>query len=149
MSTTTTYTVCEQCRKVNRVEVASAESKQPVCGHCQSQLPVKNGVSELSAAGLKELIAKSPIPVVADFWASWCGPCRAFAPTFQSAAQRHSGEFVFVKIDTQANPQAGELYSIRGIPTVLMFNAGSEINRQSGAMPPPMFEQWLGAGNEA
>ncbi len=145
MNTTHTYTVCEECRKVNRVEVSPTSGKAPVCGHCQAILPVKNGISEVSATGLKELVAKSPIPVVADFWASWCGPCRSFAPTFQSAAQRHGGVFVFVKVDTQANPLAGDLYSIRGIPTVLMFKSGMEINRQSGAMPAPMFDQWLEA----
>jgi thioredoxin 2 len=100
-------------------------------------------VNELSVAELWVLIEKSIVPVVVDFWAPWCQPCKAFAPVFEQTARSIPGQVVFAKIDTQAHPAAAENYGIRGIPTLILFRNGREITRQSGAMPLSMFTEWL------
>jgi len=101
------------------------------------------GINELSANGLQQLIAKSPLPVVVDFWAPWCGPCKAFAPIFLQAAQQMAGSFVFVKVNTEAHPLAGSTYQIRSIPTLAVFKNSLEKARISGALSLDDLQSWL------
>ncbi|MGZ3688479.1 MAG: thioredoxin [Bdellovibrionota bacterium] len=138
-----TYTVCTGCGQVNRVPMVAQKGQAPVCGKCKSALPVHGAVSELSASELNTLSAKSPLPVVVDFWAPWCGPCKVFSPVFEEASRVLGDQFVFVKVDTQANPLAGDAFHIRGIPTLLVLKGGVEKARQSGAMPRELFVSWL------
>ena len=138
-----TYTVCTSCNQMNRVPIEPPEGKTPVCGHCKETLHIHGGVSDLSASTVSTLAQKSPLPVIVDFWAPWCQPCRSFAPTFLEAAHRLVGKVVFAKVDTQANPLSGDHFQVRGIPTLILLNAGVEKARQSGAMPLEPFLQWL------
>jgi thioredoxin 2 len=139
-----TSSPCPSCRKINRVPVdASHLSKRPICGSCKEELTLRGAVNELSASGLQALIDKSPVPVVADFWAPWCAPCKVFAPVFEQAALKLAGEYAFAKVDTEAHPLAGNTYAIRSIPTLVVFNGGLEITRQSGAMSLPLFLDWI------
>ena len=81
--------------------------------------------------------------MVVDFWAPWCGPCRGFAPTFIEAASRLKSRLVFGKVDTEANPSAGQKFGIKGIPTLIVFHHGKEASRISGALPLDEFESWV------
>jgi thioredoxin 2 len=136
-----TYAVCDKCGQMNRVELKT--NKKIVCGACQSELPLHGAVIDGSDQSFQKLISKCPLPVVVDIWASWCGPCRAFAPTFKEAGDKFAGKIVFVKLDSEKNPRSASQLNIRSIPTVLVFKDGKEIARQSGAMPSDQFNQWL------
>ena len=137
-----TYAPCRQCRKLNRVSLAES-NKEPICGNCKSSLPLHFGVVEVDGPGLQILVAKSGLPVVCDFWAPWCGPCRAFAPTFQQAASQFAGRLVFAKLNTEAEPTAGTAHGVRSIPTFIFFHQGKESDRLTGALPAQQFAEWL------
>jgi thioredoxin 2 len=138
-----TYSACSSCAQVNRFSVEKAEEATPTCGKCGAQLHYHGGISELTGAALKALVRKSPVPVIADFWAAWCGPCRMFAPTFEQASKRLAGQAVFVKVNTEEDPSISHDYMIRGVPTLLAFEGGREKTRASGALPLPQFLQWI------
>lgn len=139
-----TLVVCPNCEKLNRVDLKHDGSKRPVCGHCKTELPVYDGVQDVSSKALSRLIKSADRPVVVDFWAPWCGPCKAFAPTFRMAAHELSSQFIFAKINTEEFPEVGQSFQIRGIPTLIVFMNGNEIDRKSGAMPLPMLKEYLG-----
>ena len=137
-----TYTVCQNCSQLNRVSFDPPDGKAPICGKCKTELNVKGGISELTASGLADLIRKSPVPVIVDMWAPWCAPCRSFAPVYERAARLLGEATVLAKVNTEANPVAGQLYQVRGIPTLIAFRGGREVARESGAMPLDMFMSW-------
>lgn len=115
------------------------------CGSCKSPiLPLQAPKAIGSAAEFDELIASSPLPVVIDFWAAWCGPCRAVAPEIDKLARTRSGEVVVAKVDTEALPDVAGRFQIRGIPTFIAFRNGREWKRASGAMPATSISAALG-----
>ncbi len=138
-----TYSPCPQCLAVNRIQVEKADQQQAKCSRCQSTLDYHDHLSPVTAAGLEKMIQSSPMPVVVDFWAAWCGPCKMFGPVFAAAAAELSGEYVFLKVDTEANPDVGTKFGIRGIPAIMLFHKGKELKRQAGAMQLPGFKSWL------
>jgi len=98
---------------------------------------------EIDAAGFDALVAHTELPVVADFWAPWCGPCRAMAPMFEQAARKLATEARFVKVNTDAEQALGARYAIRAIPTLILFRAGAEVKRDSGAMDAGSLANWV------
>lgn len=137
-----TFSIYKKCESMNKVNSEQALAKAPTCGKCGESLPMHGLVTEVSSAGLQKLIAKSDQPIVADFWASWCGPCRAYAPQFEEASLKNKNA-VFVKVDTESNPSVSQQLGIRGIPTTIFFNQGTEKLRQSGVIPEDAISQLL------
>ncbi len=131
---------CPHCHKTNRIP-DDRLADQPTCGACGE--PIFAGVHEMNAAGLATLLSQSALPVIVDFWAPWCGPCKSFAPTFVAAARKHVGQLAFVKVDTEANQDLGARYNIRSIPTLTIFRGNRELTRISGALPPAQLDQLI------
>jgi thioredoxin 2 len=138
-----TYSLCTECNQVNRVPLAPPEGMTPLCGKCHAALHFHDGVTALNSPGISLLSQKIPLPIVVDFWASWCKPCHVFAPTFKQAAQLLAGKVVLAKVNVEANPLASDHYRIQGIPTLLILKNGIELARQSGAMPLNSFLDWV------
>ncbi len=136
-----TYVTCERCGQTNKVAVKT--TKTPVCGACKAELPVHEAIVTGTDHSLATLIAKSPLPVVIDVWAPWCVPCRSFAPTFERASLEFAGQFVFAKINSEENPRLPGQWGVRGIPTLILFHRGREVDRVSGALPSDDFTRWL------
>ena len=132
-----TLSVCASCESLNRVDADLARAKAPTCGKCGAQLPLHGLASDVSAAGLRKLIAKSDRPVLVDFWASWCGPCKMYSPSFERASLRDLGA-VYVKVDTEKYPELSTELGIRGIPTTIVYSGGREVRRQAGVVPEEM-----------
>lgn len=137
----TSYSVCNECVALNKFD--TDRSGSPICGRCKKPLPIKGAVTEATEKGLQRLIESSPVPVVVDFWAPWCGPCLSFAPTFASTATRRLGTLVFAKVNTQTEAGIAQAHGIKGIPTLIVFHKGKEIARTSGALDQNSLDRWL------
>jgi len=142
MNTPTIHVACPHCGATNRIPSARL-GEDPVCGRCGGALLDGQPV-ELSDANFEKVVAASELPVVVDFWAPWCGPCRQMAPQFEQAAGVLKGRALLVKVNSDDNPQTASRFGIRSIPTLVKLQRGQEVARVAGARPAGQIVQFAG-----
>lgn len=142
MTETRTATVaCPFCETLNRVDLSRLEH-HPKCGKCGRPILLDRPIA-ISDAAFEQVTNDTTVPVVVDFYADWCGPCKTMAPLLDEVARRRAGQMLVVKLDTDRNPLTGPRFGIRGIPTLIAFREGKEVARRVGAIPPADLETFL------
>jgi thioredoxin 2 len=135
---------CPSCGAKNRVPRTKLEQgAKAVCGRCKAPLPMQSTAFTVTDAIFASVVETSPLPVLVDAWAAWCGPCRAMAPIVDELAAELSGRVRVGKLNVDENPLTAQRFALRSIPTLLIFNAGREVDRIVGAQPKDQILQRL------
>jgi len=137
----TIHAVCTACDAVNRIP-AQRDGKEINCGKCHQPLFGASPPS-VNQAAFSAQIGKSDVPVVIDFWAPWCGPCKAMAPAFAQVSAKMDSRARFIKVNTDDEQALGAQYGICSIPTLAIFKSGKDVARIAGAMPAASLEKWI------
>ena len=127
---------CPACGATNRVpRDRVAQGLAPICGRCKTQLPLSTRPVTVTDASFSADVERSPLPVLVDAWAPWCGPCRTLAPAIDALAAEMAGQVRVVKLNVDDNPQTAARFNLRSIPTLLVFKGGREVDRMVGVQP--------------
>jgi len=137
----TATVACPFCETLNRVNMERVADR-PKCGDCGKPILLDRPIA-ISDATFDSVTTDTTVPVVVDFYADWCGPCKIMAPLLDDVAHRRAGELLVVKLDTDKHPLTGKRFGIRGIPTLIAFRKGQEVGRRVGAVPPAELEAFL------
>ena len=129
---------CPGCGRRNRVPAAAAGT--PRCGSCRQPLP---WITDAGDATFAEVVERAAVPVLVDFWAPWCGPCRMVSPALAQLAGEKPGQIKLVKINVDESPRLQQRFGIQSIPTLMVFRGGHIVARQTGAAPAPALRDWL------
>jgi thioredoxin 2 len=136
-------TTCSSCGQRNRMAYSRLRAETR-CGKCHTSItPPGEPIETPDAATFDAALAQSDLPIVVDFWAPWCGPCRMVAPELAKVASRHAGDYLILKVNTDAIPELGERFNIRSIPTMALFDGGREVARTAGARPAADIEAFI------
>ncbi|WP_371419163.1 thioredoxin [Pseudarthrobacter sp. NamE5] len=131
-------TACPACGKTNRVPAQAAG--RPRCGNCKAELPWIVSAGDADFAAVAE---QSPVPVLVDFWAAWCGPCRMVSPVLDKLARERPGRIKLVKVDVDKSPRLSRRFDVQAIPTLMVMVDGRVAARQAGAAPAEVLRSWL------
>jgi thioredoxin 2 len=134
----TSTVTCPHCGKRNRVPAAA--DSVPKCGNCHHALP---WIVDAGEDDFTTVVEHSPVPVLVDLWATWCGPCRMVSPALERIAVDRPGELKLVKVDIDASPRLSQRFEVRSVPTLMVWRGGELLARQPGAAPEPALRSWL------
>ncbi|HEX7091552.1 MAG TPA: thioredoxin TrxC [Longimicrobiales bacterium] len=134
---------CPFCGTLNRVDLARLADR-PKCGECGRPILLDRPI-KVPGESLDRVVADAEVPVLVDFYADWCAPCKMMAPVLDEVARERAGDLLVGKLDTDRSPAVSERFGIRGIPTLILFRGGKEVARQTGALPKAKLEEWLAA----
>ncbi len=134
---------CPSCGAFNRVSSDRPSGQTAHCGKCKAAIDLSGAPQDVTEQAYAHALVNSPIPVVVDYWAPWCGPCRIAGPILDGIARGLAGKVLALKVNTDDEPGPSAALGIRGIPTFIIFRDGREVARQSGAMPAPAMSAWI------
>lgn len=138
---------CPFCGRLNRIDMARARDR-PKCGECRRPILLDRPL-HLTDATMERVVRDAQVPVLVDFFADWCGPCKVMAPVLDQLAHDRVGQLLVAKLDTDRNPASAARYGIRGIPALVVFRGGREVGREVGALPRPRLDALVDAALSA
>lgn len=138
------FRTCPNCGAKNRIP-AKHLTNTGRCGSCKTPLPPNDAPIAADTQTFQEIVSQSPAPILVDFWAAWCGPCRAAAPEVEALAREMAGRAIVLKVDTEAHPDLAARYGVQGIPNFVVLRNGKVVTQHAGVTPRAEMRRWLEA----